>query len=263
MSDKLHEEFQKYYVSLFDLEGNPLISSKIQHMKRVEKIACFLAKKLGIKGMALEAVHIIGLLHDIGRIEQLRDYGTFNDYESVNHADAGVKYLFENGHIFDFASEEIVSRYGRAIEKAIGWHNKILLPEEACLLDESEVMLCKLIRDADKIDIYKIYIGDSIPNRCKLPAGCTGLEVSAGLLDTFYSRNLIDAKKRRGWFDDWLMKVALVFDLNFAESKELLLKTGYLEKFTDNFLQTPCGKIPETVNLINEALNFALEYLKG
>lgn len=54
---------------------------------------------------------LIGILHDIGRFEQLRRYQTFFDYRSMDHAKYGVHVLFEEGHIKDFiaSSEEMTS----------------------------------------------------------------------------------------------------------------------------------------------------------
>ena len=48
-----------------------------------------------------EKAYIVGLLHDIGRFEQVRIYNTFRDAESVNHAQFSADLLFRDGMIRD------------------------------------------------------------------------------------------------------------------------------------------------------------------
>ena len=43
------------------------------------------------------------MLHDIGRFEQIRRFGTFNDVQSVDHAEFGADLLFKEGLIRKFA----------------------------------------------------------------------------------------------------------------------------------------------------------------
>ena len=38
----------------------------------------------------------VALLHDVGRFEQYKRYGTFNDRKSVNHAALGVEIMKKN-----------------------------------------------------------------------------------------------------------------------------------------------------------------------
>ena len=46
------------------------------------------------------------MLHDVGRFEQLRRFGTFDDSKSIDHARAGVQVLFEQGHIRDYLDDD-------------------------------------------------------------------------------------------------------------------------------------------------------------
>ena len=49
---------------------------------------------------------LIGLLHDIGRFEQIKNYHTFLDKESIDHAEYGNKILFEDDLIRNFITED-------------------------------------------------------------------------------------------------------------------------------------------------------------
>jgi len=95
----------------------------------------------------MELAKIIGLLHDIGRFEQFKKFGSFSD-KNVDHADESCNYLFKDGHIRDFIEDD---RYDSIIEKAIRYHNKFRVPK----LSDEELLFTKMIRDMDKVDIYK------------------------------------------------------------------------------------------------------------
>ena len=74
------------YVSGYDL-NNEDIKLKYNHSFRVMKLQEKYAKLLGFSDENVELAKVIGLLHDIGRFEQLRVYNTYDDYKSIDHAD--------------------------------------------------------------------------------------------------------------------------------------------------------------------------------
>ena len=96
-----------------------------------------------------EAAAIAALLHDTGRYEQLKLYNTFRDSESVDHA------------VF---SHDIVKSHGwvedEGILSAILFHNRYALPEN---LDERTKLLSHIVRDADKLDIFRV-LEDKLSN---------------------------------------------------------------------------------------------------
>jgi putative nucleotidyltransferase with HDIG domain len=49
--------------------------------------------KPNTKSLQLELAETIALFHDIGRFEQFKTYGTFDDRASENHATIGLKVL--------------------------------------------------------------------------------------------------------------------------------------------------------------------------
>lgn len=139
------EEFKKY-VSKYDL-NNEKIKLKYNHSLRVMNLSEKYAKLLGFSEEDIEIAKIIGLLHDFGRFEQLKVYDSFNDLETVDHADYSIKQLFDKGEIRKFVKDD---KNDELIKFAIKNHNKFKLPE---IDDERVMMHAKLIRDVDKIDI--------------------------------------------------------------------------------------------------------------
>ena len=109
------------------------IKLKIEHIQRVSKVAEKIAKSENLLDEDVELAWLIGLLHDIGRFEQIRLYNTFNDGKSINHAEMGIKILFEEGHIKEFIDDR---KYDDLIKKAILNHNRAKIEPE---LNEKEL----------------------------------------------------------------------------------------------------------------------------
>ena len=113
------KEFEKY-VEKYDSK-NPKIDRKIKHSYRVIDVAEDIAKSLKLTEEDITLAKLIALLHDIGRFEQIRIYNTFSDKDSIDHADFGVKVLFEDNLIRNFIKED---RFDNIIYKSIKNHNK-------------------------------------------------------------------------------------------------------------------------------------------
>lgn len=67
-----------------------------------------------------------GLLHDVGRFEQLRNYGTFIDAESIDHAMYGAQILFDEGKIRDYTEDSCEDGLLRTV---VGVHSAYRIPE--------------------------------------------------------------------------------------------------------------------------------------
>jgi hypothetical protein len=126
------------------------IDLKKDHTLRVCEEILYIGKQLGLTDDELRLAEIIALLRDVGRFEQYALYNTFMDGNSENHAELGIKILEKFGVLesFDDTINDIILR-------AIKYHNRHSLPRnetEPCLF------YAKLIRDADKFDIWKVVI---------------------------------------------------------------------------------------------------------
>ena len=95
----------KTYIGKYDF-SNPRIKLKADHIFRVADVSKKIATELNLTKEEIDLAELIGLLHDIGRFEQLRIYDTFKDSESVNHAEMGIKVLKENNFIKEFCNDE-------------------------------------------------------------------------------------------------------------------------------------------------------------
>ena len=142
---KSKDEFMKY-TNNYDIE-NENIERKIYHSLRVMEISKKIATNMGLENEKIELATLIGLLHDIGRFEQFKIYQTYSDLESIDHGDLGADILKQNNFIRNFIKE---AKYDEIILKSVQNHNKYKIADD---LNKEEKLFCKIVRDADKIDI--------------------------------------------------------------------------------------------------------------
>ena len=81
------------------------IKLKIDHTYRVAEFCEQIAKSIGLCEADVDLAWTIGMLHDIGRFEQVKRYNTFIDSESVDHAQFGADLLFKEGLLAAFIPE--------------------------------------------------------------------------------------------------------------------------------------------------------------
>lgn len=99
------EEALKKYIKNYDT-SDPDIKYKYYHSYRVMENSSVLAEALNLSEQDKKIALIIGLYHDIGRFEQDKLYDTYNDIKKFDHADYGVKVLFEQNLIKQIPVEE-------------------------------------------------------------------------------------------------------------------------------------------------------------
>ena len=151
----------KSYTDAYDAT-NPRIALKIEHTYHVAEACDAVAREQGWSSDDIDLAWLCGLLHDIGRFEQLRRWDTFKDAESMGHAALGIEVLFgENPadapavtSVRDFIDDPAEDELIRA---SIAYHSDFRLPAQ---LDERTRRFCDIVRDGDKIDIMRT-IADS------------------------------------------------------------------------------------------------------
>ena len=145
--EKAKNEFIKY-VSNYDM-NEKRIKSKYEHSFRVMENSRKIAESLNLNKEDIALATLIGLLHDIARFEQWKKYRVYNDKFSFDHGDKGAEFLEQNNFIRNFILED---KYDNIIKLAIKNHNKFKIDES--ITDEKTLLHCKIIRDADKLDIF-------------------------------------------------------------------------------------------------------------
>ena len=285
------------YVRNYD-PSDGKIKLKIDHTYRVAGLCQSIAKSLGLSGADVDIAWLLGMLHDIGRFEQIKRFGTFNDAHSVDHAEFGADLLFRDGlirkfaegyyekcELADLANDEAGQVYSRQgdyeeaklnseqvkfsegnfrngqincekgqfdsgksilksqyekngmkkdaglLELAIRQHNKYRVKEG---LTDRELMFCNILRDADKVDIFKV--NADIPMEIIYDVTTDELKngvITKEVLDSFYKRETVLKSVRKSAVDHIVGHISLLFELVYPESYRQAKKQGYVYKLLD------------------------------
>ena len=231
MNKKAAVEAFREYSALYDTDDIK-IKLKIDHTYRVADIA----EKIGASVDADSSFSwFLGLLHDIGRFEQLTQYGTFKDADSVDHAELGADILFKDGLIENFPHPSLpriaVEDVGRIAETAIRLHNKLTLPEG---LDEKTLLYCKILRDADKADIFRVLTEPPYDERNeRIVSDSIFGAVEAAREDVMTCVTEHRCVPRRSDFTPFealIGQCCMGFELEFSESVRIVREQGYLDQ---------------------------------
>jgi len=235
MSSLIHAYTERFlsYVSEFVKDANGQsgrMELKRYHSLKVLEEMGSLADSIGLDEERKETALILALFHDIGRFKQLADYGTFSDERSRNHSLLGVEEI-ERTHMLKNLDAE---RRG-LILKAIMNHNLIEIPSGG---NDELVLFSRLIRDADKIDIYRV----TLENYYTLGPDGEPI-VKSEFPDTPVITPEIMAAVEKGekvrygalkTLNDFkLMQIAWVYDLHFPYSFKAVQKRSYIHRLIE------------------------------
>ena len=243
------------YTERYDIKDEK-IRLKVVHTEKVAAIAERIASSLCESQEDIDLAWAAGMLHDIGRFEQVKRYGTFKDALSVDHAKFGAALLFCEGLIDEFGADTMEKEEFWILETSIRQHNRYRVDAE---LDERTRMFCDILRDADKIDIIRVNI-DSTPEAIY---GVTGTElrcssITPAVMDNFRQQTCVSRDVRVTPADMFIGHISLVFELVYPESIRILKEQGYIDE-----LLGFTSKNPETAETFKEINTLVREYLAG
>ncbi len=210
-------EFEKY-VNQYNLES-PKMKRKLGHSYRVMENAGEIAESLNLDKEEIEVAKLIGLLHDIAKFGQ-----KYND----DHGDMGAQFLRESNYIRKYIEDD---KYDDIILKAIKNHNKFQIEEG---LTDKELLFAKIIRDADKLDIF--YEGaEMFWNTEEERQNISKSTITPERWEEFQVRTPIDRNKIKTPADGILNFIGFLFDVKFEYTKEQIKEQNYINKILDKF----------------------------
>lgn len=235
MNLEIYNNASKYFINFinsnFDIKDEK-IDHKLQHTFRVVDNAKYICGKLNLDELNTNLALIIALLHDIGRFDQAVEMKSFReDIHNYDHATLGVKLLFEKDEIRKYIE---TNEYDNIIKKAIGNHSKYIISEDD--LNDIELLHCKIIRDADKIDTFRSKTVDNIYSMADIyPSDIENTLITDKVYNDFMDEKTILSTDRKTGIDIWLSYIAFLFGLEFKCSFELVKENDYINKLFDRF----------------------------
>lgn len=236
--EQIRSWFSGYVSGYLDLdpEGLRNIHLKQEHTRRVVEASEKLAVGEQLTPEESRIASAVALLHDVGRFPQYRRWRTFRDSESDNHARLGLELIREQQVLAHVSSEEQL-----LIEEAVRFHNLLALPSQFRSPTDRYI---RLIRDADKLDIWRIFEAYfQQPPEERASAAGLGLpdrdEVTQACLDALLAGQVIQLDTATVLNDFVLLQISWAYDLNSATAYRLLRQHGYLERLAAKLPDLP------------------------
>ncbi len=249
---KWFEDFiNHYFERAYDKEIRESLELKADHILMVEENIMRLADALSLEEEKRNMARAIALFHDIGRFPQYLQYRTFRDAESVNHGLLSSEIVEDSGVLDGLLPVE-----RQIIIESIRFHNSLSEPDHLL-----EPLFLRLIRDADKLDIWRVFSECfSMPSEQRPRGAVLGLPdnegVSQEILQAIKEKRMGLLKDVRNQNDFRLLQLSWVFDLNFREFFRILKEKDYLSVIGD--IKDPSKKIMEAVKVVNEYIDYKL-----
>lgn len=243
------QQFESY-LDNYDREDDK-VRLKTAHTYGVVECSRQITERMRLSEEDKELAQLIGLLHDIGRFEQVKRFDSFEP-TVMDHAAFGVEILFKEGMIRQFVRED---RWDGIICTAIAKHSDFKLEG---ITDERELLHAKIIRDADKLDNCRVKIVDSVETIIGVSAKeAGGEEISAEVMEQFLRGESIYSPARKTKMDYWLSYLAYFFDVNFKETLDIVREKQYVERIIDRI---PYSN-PKTIEQMERVRKILLSYI--
>jgi hypothetical protein len=232
------EWFEEYAgrVHCQDAEVEANIRLKLAHTYRVCENITIISGSLGLNGEDLALAQAIALLHDVGRFEQLRGFGSFDDRMTLDHAMLGLKVINRAGILCSLPKRE-----RNLIRRSIWHHNKYGIP----VTEKADVaFFSKLLRDADKLDIVGVVAlhfetRDQHPNRALDFGLADDLELTQDAVSDIMHGKMVRINVLKTLGDLRLLYLSWIFDINFPITLALIKEKGYLERLLADLSMQP------------------------
>jgi hypothetical protein len=198
---------------------------------------------------------IAALLHDVARFEQFRIFKTFSDVKSVNHAELAVVIIKKNDLLAGLTTVDAAT-----VISAIRHHNAIAVPLD---LDARQQMFCRLLRDADKLDIYRIaldhYLKPDPRRKETVQVGIPdGSSVSLEVYRRILTGKVVPYEMIKTVADFKMIQLGWVFDLNFSHSFKCVKERDYI-----GALKKQLPPVPEVLQVIRIVETYLEERIAG
>lgn len=232
-----------------EMKDRKNIEMKEQHTSNVCKDILLVGRGSGLSKEELLIAETVALFHDIGRFPQYAQYKTFRDSLSVNHGELGVEILLESGILKRLSVHE-----QEIITQAVKFHNAFKIPK---VIGHDAALFLKLIRDADKLDIWRVFI-EHYATPGEDQASAVGFnapdiaECSKEVLECFQKGQTVSLAQVKTLNDVKLLQLTWIFDINFPATLKIIRERDYIKRFS--------LYLPDTGE-IREALDHLKEYI--
>lgn len=248
--------FSDYCASFYTADDEDMqnLMLKEKHTANVCANILSIAREESLDAGAAMIAEAVALFHDVGRFPQYAEYKTFMDRDSINHGELGAEVLAGSGILKNIPvwEQEIITA-------SVKFHNAFRIPE---LENSDSIFFLKLVRDADKLDIWRIFF-EYYTQDAKARPSAVGLgfpdttEYSKEALACIFNKQLISLAMLKTLNDFKLTKLSWVYDLNFKVSLKRVIERKYIDNLAATLPQT--DEIRQAIAFLHEHIRLELE----
>ena len=247
--EKAKEIFEEY-TNEYDLT-QVNYKRKKEHSLRVAALSKMIANSIGEDE---DLAELIGLFHDISRFEQLKRFNSTSDLKTgFDHGYEGEKLIKEKGWLEKISDDRQIDDI---VYKAIRNHNQRIIEEG---LSEKELLFAKLIRDADKLDLFKLmnteYL-DMLGGERKTLEEIKNQKIAYESFKEIMACRQLDSNLKIDQINEIMVWIGFLFDINFKISFRYLAKNKYIERLINIF------KGGRNDELLNQIQDVVYEYIR-
>ena len=160
------------------------------------------------------------------------------------------------------SKEGLPEGWQKLSETAIRLHNKLTLPEN---LDPQTRVFAEILRDADKVDIFRVVAEIPLDERLgKSAAELTAEEeLTPEVMACVYEHRCVPRSVRRTRFDNHISHGCMAFELVFDESRRIAAEQGFLDRLLaekdENGRQIWNGKETEALRILRQEIRRVFE----
>lgn len=226
-------DWQDNHIKSFNATDEDVLNAfklKKEHIAFVRQHCKDLALSLNLNEHLVDLAELIGLCHDLGRFYQYDKYKTFNDSKSEDHGALALEVFEDCPYRDDILPDDLF-----LMRFAIFNHNKREIEKTK---HKNAILLAKIIRDADKLDIYRAlepYLtGDNAKGAPNFVDVDSSPEVSPKFMDLFAEGKQVDYNMIKTHGDRKLVRLLWIYDVNFPWTMRKIKEAGYAEKIAEN-----------------------------
>ena len=230
--NNIQKWFHKYVKNITPDSGKliTLIQLKLDHSLNTADHSMAIGEDMRWSRSDILTAEALGLLHDVGRFSQLVEFGTFSDTGSINHGECGYKIVKQ----FNILSPLAPDDQSRILD-GIRYHNLAEIPQH---INSDSLRFVKLVRDADKLDIFRV-ISDSIKNNrlddypeITLNIDING-PVNPSALAQVLNKQIVAYKNVKSLADFGLTQLSWIYDINYKFTFQQIFDRRILEQVTE------------------------------
>lgn len=275
---KISTKYFKYitanYLTDTLISARDYMNLKYEHTWNVIDYSRRIAEAERLNEEQIYIAKLIALFHDLGNFEERKrmTLGIAKEHD-IPHADLSIQMLFENilddnGNIIYNDNDKPIKlidqflvdeKYHKVIAIAVENHGKLEIDRSG--MTETELLFSKIIRDADKLDIYRIRANENILGVTRKRFGGKTMENDL-MADEVYERlsngqTALISDFKSG-VDLFMNTACFAYDMEFDGSLQALLDLGFLKQMQE----TQKFNIPQTQIRVNQIFSQVNSYIQ-